>query len=62
MHVLWFVDEDGTEEGLEITNDLRFVNHADDANAAFDGEDLVALRDIPAGTEITFDYGAVECA
>ena len=61
-HVLWLVAEDGSEEGLEITNDVRFINHADDANATFDGEELVTLRDIPAGTEITFDYGAVECA
>lgn len=62
MHVLWLVDEDGSEEGLQMTNDLRFVNHADDANATFDGEDLVALRKIKAGSEITFDYSAVECA
>lgn len=38
-----------------------FINHGDDPNAAFDvsNDRLVvrALRAIPKGTEVTFDYG-----
>lgn len=52
-HVLW-LDE---REGVRGTNDLRYVNHAARPNAAFDGVELVALRAIPAGSEITHDYG-----
>ena len=55
-HVLWIVEEDGSEHGLRGTNDLRFVNHAEGGNAHFEGTELVALEDIAEGDEITFDY------
>lgn len=55
-HVLWIVEEDGSEHGLRGTNDLRFVNHAEGGNAHFEGTELVAIRDIDEGEEITFDY------
>ena len=57
-HVLWFIDDDGGEEGVRITNALRYVNHDAPANASFDGLQLVALADIPADAEITYDYGS----
>lgn len=57
-HVLWLIEDDGSESGLRGTNDLRFVNHADEANAHFDGTELIALRNIASGTEITFNYDA----
>jgi len=31
-------------------------NHACDPNTAFEGLNVVALRDIPAGEELTVDY------
>jgi hypothetical protein len=36
---------------------MRFLNHADRPNAEMDGLDCYALTLIPAGTEITIDYG-----
>ena len=53
--VLWVVEDDRTY-GLRGTNALRFVNHSDRPNAAFDGLELRALRPIRVGTEITHDY------
>ncbi len=57
MHVLWIVDEDGSEVGIEGKNELRFLNHSRDPNAEFRGADLHALRNIQPGQEITFHYG-----
>lgn len=56
-HVLWVLDDDGTEHGVRGTGPLRFANHSPTPNAAFYGRELWALRRIPAGTEITIDYG-----
>ncbi len=39
---------------------LRFLNHACEPNAAFRGLDLHAVRETPAGVEITIDYNAHE--
>ena len=58
MHVLWVQDSSGSEwTGYLGRNDLRFMNHADHPNAEMDGLDCYALREIPAGEEITIDYG-----
>lgn len=38
----------------------RYLNHACRPNAAFEGLRLVALRDIAAGDELTFDYNSTE--
>jgi SET domain-containing protein len=57
-HVLWIYDEDEEREyGIDGQNETRFVNHCRSANAAFYGEELVALRTISVGEEITHDYG-----
>ncbi len=56
-YVLWYEDEDGTMVGIDGRNELRFLNHARDANAIFWGNQLFVLRTIEPGTEITFDYG-----
>jgi len=57
-HVLWIYDEDEEREyGIEGQNETRFVNHCKGANANFNGEQLIALRTIRAGEEITHDYG-----
>lgn len=52
-YVLWINDH----IGLNVTNDLRFINHSDEPNAAYyDDLTVVAVRDIHPGEEITHDY------
>ena len=57
MHVLWLIDEDGSEIGIRGRNALRFLNHDDRPNAEFWGEELYALRNVQPGVEILIDYG-----
>jgi hypothetical protein len=38
----------------------RFLNHSCVPNAAFEGKNLVALKRIRAGDEVTFNYNATE--
>jgi SET domain-containing protein len=64
MHVLWVEvepDFEGDSEdgwiGYDGTNELRFLNHAQQPNGEMDGLDLYAKVDIRAGEEITIDYG-----
>jgi SET domain-containing protein len=56
MYVLW-VDDGEEIYGIRGENELRFLNHADDPNAEFDGPDLLALRPIATGAEVTIHYG-----
>lgn len=52
-YVLWLSEN----EGLKVTCDLRFINHDDNPNACFyDTLDVVALKDIQPGEEITHNY------
>ncbi len=57
MHVLWTVDDDGNEVGIEGRNALRFLNHSSEPNAEFIGKELHALRNIQLGAELTIHYG-----
>lgn len=57
MHVLWVLDEDGGEVGIEGQNDLRYLNHSQQPNVEFIGADLHAIANIQPGVELTFDYG-----
>jgi len=58
MHVLWVEETPGGDwTGYDGQNELRFMNHADEPNAELDGVDCYTLKKIPAGTEITIDYG-----
>ena len=53
-HVLWLDDQ----RAVEVTNDLRFINHHPEPNACYyDDGTVLALRTIQAGEEITHDYG-----
>lgn len=53
-YVLW-LDE---TRGVEVTCDLKYINHSDRPNACYyDDLSVVALRDIEPGEEITHDYG-----
>jgi hypothetical protein len=54
-HVLWL----SADEAIEVTCDLRYINHADDPNACYyDDLSVVALRDIHPQEEITHDYAS----
>jgi len=52
-YVLWLSEH----EGFEVSCNLKYINHAEDANACYyDDLSVVALRDIDKGEEITHDY------
>ena len=54
-YVLWI----SATEAIEVTCDLRFINHSDRPNACYyDDRSVVALRDIAAHEEITHDYAS----
>lgn len=54
-HVLWVAED----QGIRVSCCLRYINHASPPNACYyDDGSVVALRDIPAGEEITHDYAA----
>lgn len=57
-YVLWASTDGVNWSGRSGRNLLRWLNHSDTPNSAFDGFELYALRDIAAGEEITFDYTA----
>ena len=56
-HVLWVIDDDGTEQGFRGTGKLRWLNHSRTPNAAFDGLELRARSPIAPGDEILIHYG-----
>ena len=54
-YVLWLSET----EGIEVTCDLKYINHADDANACYyDDLSVVALRNIAIHEEITHNYNS----
>lgn len=54
-HVLWL---NGTEEGVVVECDLKYINHNSNPNACYyDDLTVVALRDIEKDEEITHHYG-----
>jgi SET domain-containing protein len=55
-YVLWVYEEGQEPVGRRGRNLLRYLNHQKNGNAAFDGFDLYAKREISRGEEITFDY------
>jgi len=55
-YVLWIYQDGKKPAGRSGRNLLRYLNHAEACNAAFDGFDLYAVQDIRRGEEITFDY------
>ncbi len=52
-YVLWITDE----LGLELTNDLKYINHDKNPNAAYSDLDVTIVRDVEAGEELLHDYG-----
>jgi SET domain-containing protein len=59
-YVLWISEDRRHWTGRSGRNLLRWLNHSETPNAAFDGFDLYAIAAISPGDEITFDYGAGE--
>ena len=55
-HTLW------CDSGpVNVTCDLRFTNHSSEPNVVYyDSLRVVALRDIAAGEELTYNYGDVD--
>ncbi len=52
-HVLWITEN----QKVRVHCNLRFVNHSESPNAVYyDTLEVVALRDINKGEEITHDY------
>jgi SET domain-containing protein len=56
-YVLWVVDKNDRQRGIQGTGELRFLNHAPEPNAEFRFDQLFALRTIQRGEEITCHYG-----
>ncbi|MFT7616748.1 MAG: hypothetical protein ACI97A_000377 [Planctomycetota bacterium] len=56
-YVLWIDCELDGVYGIDGCNDLKYTNHSPTPNATFEGPELIALRDIMPGEEITFHYG-----
>jgi SET domain-containing protein len=62
QYLLYWSDDEGSELAMGCGL-LMIYNHSDEPNVAFrDGPDpesmsVVALRDIEAGEELTYDYG-----
>lgn len=53
-HVLWLNEQ----QGIQVSCDLRYINHSSQPNAAYyDDRSVVALRDIGVDEEITHNYG-----
>ena len=54
-YVLWL----SASEAIEVTCDLKYINHSDEPNACYyDDLSVVALHDIQAHEEITHDYAS----
>ena len=54
-YVLWISER----EAIEVTCDLRYINHSDNPNACYyDDLSVMALRDIHPQEEITHDYAS----
>ncbi|NOX76884.1 MAG: SET domain-containing protein [Gammaproteobacteria bacterium] len=56
-YVLWIDDE----TKIRVQCDLKYINHSDSPNACYyDSLEVIALRRIRAGEEITHDYDSPE--
>lgn len=58
------VDEDGPyvlwvgDQGIRVDCDLKYINHSNSPNACYcDDLEVVAIKTINKGDEITHDYG-----
>lgn len=52
-YVLWL----SKKKGMRVTNDYRFINHSYNPNCALTGTEVVTLRKIKPGEELTHHYG-----
>jgi len=61
LYVVRHKDPSGDTRRYEITGKLKFLNHCCQPNAELTGFNLVAIKSIRAGQEITIDYGEGTC-
>ena len=53
-YVLWLT----ARKAIKVSCQLKYINHSDRSNAAYlDNLEVIALRDIKRGEEITHNYG-----
>ena len=53
-YVLWLT----ARKAIKVSCQLKYINHSDKPNAAYlDNLEVIALRDIARGEEITHNYG-----
>ena len=52
IHVLWLADD----YAIQVTNNMKFVNHSKDGNSELRGTVLYVIKDIKKNEEIFFDY------
>lgn len=52
VHVLWLADD----YALQVTNNMKYVNHSKSGNAELRGTVLYATKNIKKNEEIFFDY------
>lgn len=61
LHFCYQIDDDLLSGQLSmeevLKDDAFFMNHSCDPNVWYQGDSLVARRDIEPGEEITYDYG-----
>lgn len=62
MYVVPQVDALGKTDHVELSGDVRFLNHSCSANAKLVRFALVAVKPIPRGKEVTIDYGPGACS
>jgi uncharacterized protein len=56
-HVIWLTDRRRSAPyPLWVTNDMYFLNHSENPNAAWRGREVYALREIARGEEILINY------
>ena len=58
-HVLWILTAEESEFGINVTNNLRYLNDGGEteSNCGVYGIELYAERDIHEGEELLIDYG-----
>ncbi|MCH7591688.1 MAG: nucleotidyltransferase family protein [Planctomycetes bacterium] len=61
MYVVPHQGPSGEKQRYELTGKLRFLNHSCHPNAELSGFQLVALKPIRTGQEISIDYGHGTC-
>ncbi|MBA3954852.1 SET domain-containing protein [Candidatus Dependentiae bacterium] len=58
-HVKWIDrDENGKDKWILVTSDAAYLNHSCDANCKVVKGDVITIKDIKAGDELTISYNS----